>query len=964
MKKLTYFLIFSFLFGSATKTFADYEIKQLTGNWSFWTSSCPVQLAQSFTSLGGGDLTEIEVRSRVNSLNTTLRIYLGESVLPADEIYSQAVTFSSYGLTNFTLTNPVSLIANTQYTFAFDDGCDNGGSILGGGGDLYTGGSAYLGHWWGSSDFYFIISVQSPYVIPHQWTGISDSDWNNTANWNDGVIPDNTADVIIEDGMPNYPIIDNIANAKSITLSIASSFTVNTGGSVNVLEDMVIGSGCSFTMHDGSCNISGKFMTRQNSTILINDGVLNMDYWVEGNSYWRYPKGNITLSGGNINVAQDVLFYYGMNGVMDGPFSLVVGGNFGTVENYWTTVTDGTITLTGTGGSSQYQCYSDSYYQPDRRTLVAPNLNIDASGIDYFLSNKNGSSDMHIINDFNLVNGNLTTINNTYSIDDTSGLIRVDGNLAIGAGATFTAINTDTTNTMISGNFSIASDVTSTGSWIDNEKFTVSGSTSVERYLTANNWHYVSPPVSGAQTGDFEDTWLKSWDESTNDWNPYITNLTDPLNVGEGYASWAGSSTGDVNVQYNGGVLNSNKYLLLPVTATDANIDMAIGDGEGWNFVGNPYPSAVMWNGWPNTNISPTVYLWDGSQAGLYGNYSTWNYNSGTGVNKTDGRIPAGQGFIVKATGFSPMLYINKDDLFHDTQTFYKKGNDPSYDKDEMQLLVTGNEVVAFDKNADIIMVQGENEFEHQPIIDMVKGIVKNKPTISVSGSSPALAPEYQSLRLKVEGNDYSDETVVMFADGATNGFDTDYDAYKLDGYEDAPQLFSIVGDLNLAVNTLSEITSELVVPLGFKVGVNGSYTITASGLESFNNNLPVYLEDLANNVIIDLNSVQTYTFDAQPGSPDQQFLLHFSELGTLNTTEILSTNEVEIYSHLHNVYVKAAGIEKGDVFVYDILGKQIDHSKLSGENLHKISLENQSGHFIVKFIGEGYFKTKKIYIQ
>lgn len=80
---------------------------------------------------------------------------------------------------------------------------------------------------------------------------------------------------------------------------------------------------------------------------------------------------------------------------------------------------------------------------------------------------------------------------------------------------------------------------------------------------------------------------------------------------------------------------------------------------DGWNLVGNPYPSAIQWNdgaGWSRTNIDPTVWVWD-----VVGRvWHSYNANTQTG-DLTDGIIATGQGFWVYApTVGSASMEINE----------------------------------------------------------------------------------------------------------------------------------------------------------------------------------------------------------------------------------------------------------------------------------------------------------------
>lgn len=108
-------------------------------------------------------------------------------------------------------------------------------------------------------------------------------------------------------------------------------------------------------------------------------------------------------------------------------------------------------------------------------------------------------------------------------------------------------------------------------------------------------------------------------------------------------------------------------YLLSPVwdirgVATQGDVSFPVSftssgvlGNDGWNIVGNPYPSVIDWNaaaGWTKTNISGTIYIPDNGGATLQ--YAIWN--GATGINGGSRYIPIGQAFWVKATTTGPAL--------------------------------------------------------------------------------------------------------------------------------------------------------------------------------------------------------------------------------------------------------------------------------------------------------------------
>lgn len=464
-------------------------------------------------------------------------------------------------------------------------------------------------------------------------------------------------------------------------------------------------------------------------------------------------------------------------------------------------------------------------------------------------------------------------------------------------------ISVSGTTNLSSGNcLRIGANASGYASFIDNG-FSGSGSTLIGSYIVADQWHYVSPPISNAVSGTFVQMYLKPWNENDYTWGDYIVPTNIPLNVGQGYSVWSyGSGPGSKVVYYNYGDLNTGD-IVNPVTATDANSNLSIGDGEGWNFVGNPFPSSIEWNGaWPATNIAPTAYLWNGPPP--TGNYMTWNWFTGIGTNgKTNGMIAPAQGFFVKATDFSPALTAPQSARMHSYEPFYKNSNDLT-----------------------------------------------------------------NILRLKVYGNNYSDETVIYFNQGATAGFDNNFDSYKVPGINAAPQLYSIGNDFDLAVNTLPAITKGLVVPLGFEVGEAAKYLLWANGFKTFANEMPVYLEDLKEGIIVPIYQTEEYVFFADPNDDPARFLLHFGM--TEDTKESdpfaasLTESNVSIYSWDNDIYVNVAGIENANILVYDILGHEVYRQESVKEGIHKISSLPTEKYYIVKVNASGKTETEKVFVR
>jgi hypothetical protein len=147
-------------------------------------------------------------------------------------------------------------------------------------------------------------------------------------------------------------------------------------------------------------------------------------------------------------------------------------------------------------------------------------------------------------------------------------------------------------------------------------------------------------------------------------------------------------------------------------------------------------------------------------------------------------------------------------------------------------------------------------------------------PFIFLSAETQSINPN--TLKLKIAGNGYSDETIIYFIPQATTGFDPGYDAYKLMGIMAAPQLFSIIDCCKLSINALPEIYNSMTVQLGFRVGVNTNYTVTASGVSTFGADTTIFLEDTKENQFINLTTDSVYTFSGVTTDDEERFKLHF----------------------------------------------------------------------------------------
>lgn len=324
------------------------------------------------------------------------------------------------------------------------------------------------------------------------------------------------------------------------------------------------------------------------------------------------------------------------------------------------------------------------------------------------------------------------------------------------------------------------------------------------------------------------------------------------------------------------------------------------GANLGWNLVPNPYPSAIDWNaasGWTKTNIAGSIYFWPAGAAASSSNYSTWNGTTGTGAPAGSRYIPIGQSFFVHATAASPVLSMNNGVRVHNTQAFYKNDETPT-----------------------------------------------------------------ELLRLKAETSIGVDDIVVHFRPEASQQFDDEYDAYKLTGGSDAPQLSSITSDnKKVSINSLPFSTTDEVVPLFFSVNTASDVTFTASGMEGFYSTPPIYLEDVVENKVIDLQLQPKYSFHYIPGQ-ENRFNLRFTNITGQNETEAI--NGLIYHSNRQiNISIPVLEAKEVDVRIFDISGRLIVNTKVILNGLTHVEAPKSSGVYIVRVIAGKKVISKKVII-
>lgn len=467
-------------------------------------------------------------------------------------------------------------------------------------------------------------------------------------------------------------------------------------------------------------------------------------------------------------------------------------------------------------------------------------------------------------------------------------IVESGSSLEIQPGAWVT-IGGTTTNMNSTNGIIVKSDLSGSGSLIHNATL-VQGT--VQEYLTSEQWHLVSPPITDAEIGSYFDIYLTNWDEATATWAYLVDPLTMPMEEGEGFGAWATEQyTGSTAIDFAG---------ILNVSDIPLSLDYTLASTQtGWNLIGNPFSASLDWNdSWALNDVGGWAVVYDDGVDRGWNPYLPPGSQSYNG--KTDGIIPITQGFWVRATDAGANMTIPATERTHNNQLFYKEGQEVSV------------------------------------------------PT----------------LRLAVEGNENSNEAVVIMMQDATTGFDGLYDLEKFNNESGVPKLFSLMDESELCVNVLPEDfvdNSEPSVDMGFGLGMDGQCKISASGMESFEPDIPIYLEDLKENQMIDLRIHQDYIFTTTPLDDVHRFILHFAD--PLDVDEILETNQIQAYGADGKVYISINNELTGIAKVYDVMGREAGMLNLDGSSsLYSLPVE-RNVYYVVRVVCKEEVFNQKVYV-
>jgi hypothetical protein len=389
----------------------------------------------------------------------------------------------------------------------------------------------------------------------------------------------------------------------------------------------------------------------------------------------------------------------------------------------------------------------------------------------------------------------------------------------------------------LNSTFTLLSTADGTAYVVNQGSGTVDGTATVQRYITPTNsgagYRHYSSPVSGNTVADFATSGfapvvnpdynssatpstvrpfpnIYTYDQSrlglTNTSPEFDKGFQSPGATSEAIATAAGYT---VNIGASAlvdfqGTLNNGTY-------TRGNLTRGTQATAGWQFLGNPYPSALDYDvvraNSAGIESALFVYKSNGQYSGTY-----TSYVNGQGANTGTRELPLGQGFFVRtASGQTGTVNFTN------------------------AARLTAPETALFQRTA--------------------------------ADSRPSLA-------LTLRSGTVANQTRVYFEQGATAAFDAKFDAPYLPATHGL-DLATDASAEALSINGLPALTGAVAVPLRVHAPAAGTYTLAVDELNNLPAGYHAYLRDGSTGTYTDLAATPSVSLALTPAdAPSGRYAL------------------------------------------------------------------------------------------
>jgi chitodextrinase len=267
------------------------------------------------------------------------------------------------------------------------------------------------------------------------------------------------------------------------------------------------------------------------------------------------------------------------------------------------------------------------------------------------------------------------------------------------------------------------------------------GDVGVERYMSGKKgYRYLSNPVEGVTVADWQTVIPVEGNFAGADGSgiPTLYWYHEPTG-GHVIFPPRGSSNSIPFVKGQGyltNILDSDERTLLTIGVPyqgDVTYTLTAGTGSssnGWNLLGNPYASDIVWDnaGWESTDVGEIVWVRENHPDGSF-DWKMWDRSIGQG-SLENGKIPAGQAFWIQ-TGIAPQLTVKEaaktTDAAIDNAKFYRTATETQSNLLSLELDNGGKKDFAYVK----FTKDGIDGYTK-----LVDGVKKRNSTVNIATSS------------------------------------------------------------------------------------------------------------------------------------------------------------------------------------------------------------------------------------
>jgi hypothetical protein len=328
---------------------------------------------------------------------------------------------------------------------------------------------------------------------------------------------------------------------------------------------------------------------------------------------------------------------------------------------------------------------------------------------------------------------------------------------------------------------------------------------------------------------------------------------------------------------------------------------------RGFNLIGNPYASYVTFSAADNASIEPTTWFRTqlSTLAGMafdtY-NIETGDYVSGSGNGAVTGFIPPMQAFWVKTHTVGT------------TSVVFKQANR-----------------------------------SHQTGAKLRSAEADTTPRI----------------RLQITNGKCKDQTLIGLYTNATDAFDR-FDSHKMTNNVDSfPEIFTMNGNEELAINGLKHDGRTKTLALGFRTGKKGDFKLKVLEMKNLGDSVRVILKDKIKNCEKQLTDTAEYDFTSDVATTTDRFTIVITANAPTSLKDV-TTASADAFSNSDNqIQVRLIGTSDNNakVKVYSTLGQQVGVFTTNSANT-VLSKRFAPGVYMVNVAAQGVQVTKKVVIN